>query len=117
MTEVVLDTNALIMPFQFNINLDEEIERLVPNPDIYVPSSVTGELKKLKRKDALSLASKYNEVKVRKKGDRGVIEAVEKLDAVLVTNDKELKKKIRKKGYKVLFLRSKSYLELLGEPF
>lgn len=115
MTNVVLDANALIMPFQFSVNLEDEIDRIVPKPDIFVPSSVIDELKGLKRKDALMLSKRYKIVDVRKNRDAGVIEAAEKLDAVIVTNDKELKQKAREKGIPVAFLRSRSHLELLGE--
>ena len=92
MISVILDANALIMPFQLGLNLDSELERLFGNHEIYVPSSVREELKGLGRNDALSLSDKYNRIKVSKKGDEGVLEAAEKLDGVIVTNDKELKK-------------------------
>ena len=75
---VVLDANALLMPFQFKINIDIEIERLLGGVEVLVPSSVIDELKKLKDKDAkaaLSLSKKYRRVEVGKRGDAGVIEA------------------------------------------
>ena len=37
---VVLDANALMLPFQFSINLDVELGRLLGECDVYVPSSV-----------------------------------------------------------------------------
>ncbi|MFW6040824.1 MAG: PIN domain-containing protein [Thermoplasmatota archaeon] len=117
MTSVILDTNALIMPFQFSINLDFELERIISDPVVYVPSSVINELKKLERKEALNLAQKYKIIDVKKRGDKGVLEALEKMDGVLVTNDRELKKEASNKGHPVAFLRGKSHLELLGESF
>lgn len=115
MTSVVLDANALIMPFQFSVNLDSEIIRLVGEVDIFVPSSVIDELERLGRKDALKLASKYEVIFVSKKGDRGVVEAVEKTDGILVTNDKILKERVLKKKKPVITLRSRSHLELVGD--
>jgi len=115
MISVVLDANALIMPFQFGLNLDSELERLFGNHDIYVPSSVRSELLGLGRKDALSLSEKYNEIEVSKNGDDGVLEAAEKLDGIIVTNDKELKRRALKRDFSVAFLRSKSHLKLIGE--
>ncbi|MFW5928242.1 MAG: PIN domain-containing protein, partial [Thermoplasmatota archaeon] len=115
MISVILDANALIMPFQFGLNLDSELERLFGNHEIYVPSSVTQELRGLGRKDALSLSKKYNKVKVTKKGDEGVLEAAKKLDGVIVTNDKELKKRALKNNFSVAYLRSRSHLQLIGE--
>ncbi len=115
MTTVILDANALVMPFQFGINLDRELERLVGNPEAYIPSSVMKELKTLGRKDALRLASKYPVVEVVQGGDDGVIEAVENIGGAVVTNDKKLKDRLRAKGISVIFLRSRSHLELIGE--
>lgn len=115
MISVILDANALIMPFQFDLNLDSELERLFGNHEIYVPSSVKWELKGLGRKDALSLSRKYEEIEVSKKGDEGVLEAAEILDGVIVTNDKGLKKRALKNNFPVAYLRSSSHLQLIGE--
>lgn len=115
MTTVILDTNALLMPFQFNINLDRELQRLFGDPEVYVPSSVMDELRELNRKNALALAKKYKEISVEKPRDDGVLEAAEKINAVIVTNDKELKKTAKEKGITVVFLRKKSYLAVEGE--
>ncbi len=115
MTSVVLDTNALMMPFQFNINLDFELQRLFGDPDVYVPSCVKDELRGLNRKDALMLAEKYEEYEVDKERDEGVLEAAAKLDAVMVTNDGSLRKRALEKGIPVAFLREKSYLAVDGD--
>ncbi len=115
MIKTILDANALIMPFQFGINLDLELERVLGNPDVYVPSSVKSELQGLDRKDALKLSEKYKTVKVSKGADDGVLEAAVKIEGVIVTNDKGLKNRARKMGIPVVFLRSRSHLELIGE--
>ena len=96
---VILDANALLMPFQFKINIDIEIEHLLGGVEVLVPSSVIDELKKLKDKDAkaaMSLSKKYRIVKVEKRGDAGVIEAAKEYDAPVVTNDQELIEILRK---------------------
>ena len=108
--KVVVDSNALLMPFQYNLNLDIEIQRLLGNAEIYVPSCVLGELEKLSRKRwegkaALQLAQKYRIVEVNNLGDKGVMEAAEKLNAKVVTNDRELIEKLRKSGIKVIFMK------------
>jgi len=107
---VVLDSNALIMPFQYNINLDIEIEKILGKGDIYVPSCVIGELKRLstkrwEAKAALQLAEKYKIVEVEKLGDKGVIEAAKKLKAIVVTNDRELAEKLKREGIKIISLK------------
>ncbi len=115
MTKVILDTNALLMPFQFSINLDDEIRRLVGSPKVYVPSSVVEELRSLEEKAALELSDRYRKVRVEKDGDDGVLEAAEKLNGMIVTNDKGLKKRALDRKIAVGFLRSRSHLELIGE--
>ena len=107
---VVLDSNALLMPFQYNLNLDMEIERILGPAEIYVPSCVIGELNKLAKKRmearaALQLAGKYRVVEVNERGDRGVMEAAKKLGAVVVTNDKEFMKILKKNGIKIIFMK------------
>lgn len=115
MTKVVLDTNALLMPFQFSLNLDEEIQRLVGDVDIYVPSSVMEELRAMDKKAPLQLAEKYQKIDVEKKRDEGVLEAAERLNGMIVTNDKELRNRALDRKIAVAFLRSGSHLELTGE--
>ncbi len=115
MVKVILDTNALLMPFQFSLNLDAEIQRLIGESEVYVPSSVMGELKGLDEKAAIKLAKKYREVEVEAKGDDGVLEGAKKLDGLIVTNDKELKKRAMDQEIPVAYLRSESHLEMVGE--
>ncbi len=115
MNSVVLDTNALMMPFQFNINIDFEITRLFGDPEVYVPSSVIKELRTLKRKDALMLADKYEIYEVDKERDEGVLQAALELKAVLITNDAELRSRARDEDIPVAYLREKAYLEVDGE--
>lgn len=107
--KVVLDTNALMSPFEYHLNIDLEIQRNLGEVDIYVPSCVIGELKKLSRKRwearaALQLAQKYRKVDVKSQGDSGVIEAAKKLNAHVVTNDQELIKILRRKKIPVLYV-------------
>lgn len=107
---VVLDSNALLMPFQYNLNLDMEIGRILGHADIYVPSCVIGELKRLasrrwEAKAALQLAGKYRIVEVENPGDRGVMEAAKKLGAIVVTNDRELMNILKKNGIKIISMK------------
>jgi len=111
---VVLDANALLMPFQFKLNLDLELRRLFGDVPVYVPSSVLGELSNARdthARGALALARKYQVVDTRSQGDDAIVElAVEKAAAV-VTNDKELIGRLREAGIQVVRLRSMRHLE------
>lgn len=50
MRAVVLDTNALLMPYQFDINIEKELNRLLGVCRIIVPRSVVEEVEKLAEK-------------------------------------------------------------------
>jgi hypothetical protein len=117
---VVLDANALMMPFQFGLNLDLELGRLVPGCEMVVPSSVIEELKAVLEKtsdpharSALSLATKYRCIDVEGAGDEAVLDCAISLHAVLVTNDRGLRARAQAAGLKVIGLRGKNHLEFL----
>jgi hypothetical protein len=116
---VVLDANALLMPFQFKINLDLELKRLFGYPEVVVPSSVLGELANAVDKNskvALSLAKKYKVIETDLRGDDAVLDMAERLGAAVVTNDRELISRLRECGLRVVRLRSSRHLELSGGP-
>jgi len=115
---VVLDTNALLMPFESQLNLDLELTRLLGNCQMYVPSSVLGELRRSKNKHsraALTLSRKYPVVETDLLGDEGVIDVGRRMDAFVVTNDALLRSRLRKLGLKTIFLRSNNHLEIDGD--
>lgn len=112
MHRVVLDTNALLIPFERSINLDLELKSLLGDCEIFVPGPVIGELKRLKSKHAraaLALASKYKIYETGIQGDAGVIQAAKELNAYVVTNDFPMQKKLRQAGLTPIFLRSKNH--------
>jgi hypothetical protein len=118
MQNVVLDTNALLMPFEFKLNLDLELRRLLGDFLAYVPGCVIGELKRSESKHArvaLSLARKYPVAETSTQGDAGVIEVASKLDAFVVTNDAIIRSKLRKLGMRTIFLRSNNHLAIDGD--
>ncbi|MGC8497539.1 MAG: PIN domain-containing protein [Thermoplasmata archaeon] len=112
--KVVLDTNILLLPFTTRIDLDIELQRL-NFTEIFVPTCVIEELKKISiknnnAKSALNLIHKYITVETAKKGDLGVIEASEKLNAAVATNDRELRRILKEKNIIRVIPRQKSYL-------
>ena len=118
MQTVVLDTNALLMPFEFKLNLDIELRHLLGEFQAYVPGCVIGELKRSGSKHAsvaLSLARKYPVAETSTQGDAGVIEVARRLDAFVVTNDALMRAKLRKLGMKTIFLRSSNHLAIDGD--
>ncbi|MHC1710248.1 MAG: PIN domain-containing protein [Methanomassiliicoccales archaeon] len=113
MQKVVLDTNALLMPFEFKMNLDLELANLFGEFEAYVPGPVIGELKRSDSKHAqvaLKLAGKYIRYETSTQGDAGVLEVAKALDAMVVTNDYILRRKMRAEGIRAVFLRSRKRL-------
>ncbi|MDH3364832.1 MAG: twitching motility protein PilT [Thermoplasmata archaeon] len=118
MNAVVLDANALLMPFQFRMNLDKEISRLLGEIRVMVPSSVVDELSRLQTREAkaaLALAGKYELVETGLDGDDGVLDVAVRNEAAVVTNDRELMSRLKEAGLPVVRLRSERYLVLTGE--
>ncbi len=114
---VVLDANALMLPFQFRLNLDAELRRVLGACDVYVPASVVRELERVAPRDraarsALALAAKYRVAAVDGKGDLAVIAAAKALGAHVVTNDRALLAALRAEGVPRISLRSRNHLVL-----
>ncbi len=113
MQAVVLDTNALLMPFEIRINLDLALRDLLGEARILVPGPLIGELKHLDHKSAgaaLALARKYEIIPTEASGDDSVIELAVRENAYALTNDKELRRRLRKASVPVILLRSGTHL-------
>jgi rRNA-processing protein FCF1 len=119
---VVLDANALLMPFQFKINLDLELERLLGPSRIVVPECVRAEVRGLASggdrdaKMALKLLERYETVATEYEGDEGIVELVEKNPGcAVVTNDKALRERLTPRGTRCIMLFKRSRLGWDGE--
>src|SRR5438445_179056 len=119
MQAVVLDANALLLPFQFRVNLEAELRRLLGEHEILVPSPVLEELKGLSRslreaRSALKLAGGFRVLDV--PGDAGdaILDAATRLKAVVVSNDAALLRKLKEARIPRIFLRSRSHLVAEG---
>lgn len=122
--EVVIDTNFFMVPFQFNVDIIDELEKVLPSYKLTTPIFVINELKGLKRNNkgkirlnadlALKLANSSNiEIKdISLENNETVDDALLRVSEVLATNDIELKKRARKKGITVAYLRQKKYIAI-----
>ena len=112
---MVLDTNALLMPFETSINLDHELQRLLGRCEVLVPGPVIWELRRSTSKHAkaaLALAGKYPIEQAEAQGDESIIEAALRLGAYVLTNDGHLRSRLRKLGIRTIHLRSGKYLRM-----
>jgi len=113
MQTVVLDTNALLMPFEVHMNLDLALRSLLGDVRVVVPGPMVGELKNLENKHAkaaLMLARKYEIFQTETMGDDAIVETALRLDAYVLTNDKELRRRCRSLRIPIVYLRSNHHL-------
>jgi rRNA-processing protein FCF1 len=123
MKTVIVDTNALMMPAQKGIDLENEVTRLVGKCEITVPSIVVEEINNLVQRDgqirsaarvAQTLIKRFRIVKTSGRGDQGIVDYARKIQGIVVTNDKELKKELKDTRIPVIYLRGNNHLELNG---
>jgi rRNA-processing protein FCF1 len=124
---VILDTSSLLTPFEFSINIDHELEKLLGSFNTLIPSCVLKELRFLSQNSkgktkrfasaALQLAEKYGVIDcIDDDADDAIVNIAKKIPkAVVVTNDVELKRKLRSNNIPVISLRGKKRFVLEGE--
>jgi len=117
---IVADTNGLLLPFQFRLNLDAELERLFGAHEVLVPEQVLAELEVLsgrsrRAKAALALARRYRRVSpAASSADDAVIGAATEFEASVLTNDAALLRRLEQLRIPRVSLRSRSRLILEG---
>ncbi|ACJ17434.1 Hypothetical nucleic acid-binding protein [Thermococcus onnurineus NA1] len=127
---VIPDTNFLLVPGQFGVDIISELNRVLDVKfRIVIPNVVLQELDVIERKSrgkdlmairmAKKLAERFETVDIGWFGERPIDDqifdfALNNERVVVCTNDKGLKKRLRAKGIPVVYLRSKKILELEG---
>ncbi|HLF16891.1 MAG TPA: hypothetical protein VI796_05620 [Candidatus Thermoplasmatota archaeon] len=113
-TVVVLDTNALLLPFTAGTDLEREIERLVGPARIVVPAAMVQEIDSLTThggaegraaKAARKLMTRFDSEATPYGGDDGLLDVARRLKAVVVTNDRKLQEECSRSGLQVLHSR------------
>ncbi len=125
---MVVDTNALLIPGVFGVDIFDELERM-GYIEIIIPAPVLRELdalrcRKGKTKRAAELGyrillrymSKGKVLIERDNADGGdtdsrILSIAKKRDAAVLTNDAELRRKLRQAGIATVYLRAKNRLE------
>ena len=125
--EVVIDTNFFMVPFQFNVDIISELEKLLPSYKLTTPCFVIDELKGLKRNNkgkvrmnanlALKLAMSSNvEIKdISLLENETVDDGLLRVSEVLATNDIILKKRAKNNGITIVYLRQKKIIAFEGK--
>ncbi|WP_297460499.1 PIN domain-containing protein [Thermococcus sp.] len=127
---VIPDTNFLLVPGQFGVDIIGELNRILDVKfNILIPNVVLQELDviegKSRGKDLMAvrmakrLAERFERVEIGEFGKRPIDDqifdfATGNERVIVCTNDRELKKRLRERGVPVVYLRSKKILELEG---
>ena len=127
MKKVILDTNFLLIPGLFKIDVFEEIKKIMNGTyDLFIIDGTIAELNKIvdtkgvKSKDKLNAKIGLELIRLKKvkkihSNERNVDDAiVDKADkdTIVATSDRELKRRLRKKNIGLISLRKKQYLVL-----
>ena len=124
MKRILLDANFLTIPYYFRIDIFEEIGKLMEEKyEMVTLDKIVEELERLAKKGGKSgVAAKIGLELIRKKkiklikteGGRTdeLIERIANKDFIVATNDAELRRKLKEKGIKTIYLRAKKHLIL-----
>jgi rRNA-processing protein FCF1 len=118
---VILDSSAILMFFEFSIDWENELTRLLGAHHVVVPSAVVKELQILSSRDisgkkagaALKLVQKYETIgEDTQYADDAILKIAQKTKGIVLTNDAVLRHRLKKQGNSVVFLRGKKKLAL-----
>jgi len=127
--KVILDSNFLFVPAKFQIDIFEELPKLLNRRvEPVLLSSIYQELQTMAEKGApsrrkqaslaLKLAEKCRRIYVERNGEESNDDVILRIAVIwkslVATNDRELRKKLRARDIPVIYLRSKNRLELEG---
>jgi rRNA-processing protein FCF1 len=127
MKEVILDTNFLLTPIKFKVDIFGEIERIMDVPyQLCIIDKTIDELdniiakQKGKERDAAKLAKKILEKKgihiiktdKLKNVDQILLERAREKSFIVATQDMELKRRLKGRKIGLIILRNKKYLEI-----
>ncbi|MBT4647415.1 hypothetical protein HOC11_04050 [archaeon] len=127
MKKIILDTNFLLIPYHFKVDIFSEIDRIIDDKyEILILEGIIDELNNIIEKQTGKhvLAAKMAMTLIKQKHLKTInISGTEYIDdsivnisdemTVVATQDKELKKRLKSKNIKIIVLRNKKYLEIV----
>ena len=124
MKKIILDTNFLMIPYQFKVDIFDEINRIVEEKyELITFDSVIKELKglmKSKGKDAIAAKIgleliKRKRIKIVKIKEKKTDDAILKLaneNTIIATNDRLLIQRLKNRNIRIIYLRGRKHLSL-----
>ncbi|MBU1205024.1 MAG: hypothetical protein KKA61_04270 [Nanoarchaeota archaeon] len=132
MKKIIIDTNFLVSMVRFKVDLFSELQRICDfKYMVCIVKGIINELEKLaetgKPKDKIAAMISLELIKKKKikiiktppknkrvkNVDLLILNLIKKGNFIVATQDKELKREIRKKGVPIIALRQKKYLKLI----
>jgi rRNA-processing protein FCF1 len=122
LTVVILDTNALLLPFTEGTRIEEGLEAIFDEVEMVVPACVKFELEQISAgktnaarhaKAALKLSARYRQEPTKYTGDDGILELARRLKATVLTNDRILQAEATKSGLQVVVARGHGRLAVM----
>lgn len=119
---VLVDANALMLPFTSHFRLEEEIYHQLDGAQVLVPSSVLGELDRVaargnpRARAAREFARRFGVAATEEAGDDAIVALGQRLRAWVLTGDRVLRERLLAVGVPVLFPRGKSHLDRAVSP-
>ena len=124
---IILDTNFLLIPYQFHIDVFSELNYLLDRAhEMIVPNGVKEELSKLaskKGRAALAARLALKILEVNKKSikivssngnvDSWILNFAKDNNAIICTNDKELRMRARKEKLKVITMKTRTKIDFI----
>ena len=126
---ILLDTNFLLIPYQFKVDIFTEFDRVCNfNYKLFVLDKSIEELKKIveeqkgKNKDAAKIALKLISIKnigiIKTKSDKKtddiILDTAPKDDFIVATQDKDLKRRLITQSIIIIVLRQKKKLAIMN---
>lgn len=130
--KILLDTNFLLIPAQFGVDIFQELDRLISQKhELLIFDGITKELGELAKTSikrqkevqvALELAKRCNIFEINSSStasfnnvDDIILHYATTNNWIVATNDRELRKKLRSQHIPVIYLRKKAVLAIDGE--
>ncbi|MBR9707710.1 MAG: hypothetical protein GOV15_04705 [Candidatus Diapherotrites archaeon] len=118
---IILDTNMMLVPVQFGVDIYSEVRKLFPGLRIVTLDICLKELEKIGGQSTKKgLMVKFSTELMNKNGVKvlsesgyadDVLVSMGKKGAIIATNDRDLKKRLKKEDVKIIYLRKKKFLE------
>jgi rRNA-processing protein FCF1 len=123
--KVIADTSFLMIPGMFRVDVKKELERLIEREyELLIPKAVMMELERLSKEGApkekaaaeigLQVAMGGTIVGGEKSADESIVELASERSCAVGTTDAALRRRLRKLGTTVVYLRQKSHLAVEG---